>query len=255
MMKKITFRRLSKRFALAGIVALVALSALIPATAFAASTQQQVKCGASDTRCVITAGDTLIANRLKSLDTLNSKIATDLSEHKITSDQASTLQADVSTNQTGLNTLKSKLDAETVTKNARQDVASIFTQFRIYAVVLPRDYRHLEMDIEINAQNIMQGVAPTIKSAISSAPADKQTRLNTLYSDYEKQVAAAQSQIAIAQNDFPALTPANFNQNRTSFESTRQALDNALKQARVDLHQAAKDLKQMANVLGIQIKA
>lgn len=255
-MKKITFRRLPQRLALVGIVALVALGALIPATAFAASTQlQRTKCGVNDLKCVITAGDTLIANRLKALDTLNSKIATDLSQHKITSDQASALQSDVSTNKTGLNTLKSKLDAETVTKDARQDVASIFTQFRIYAVVLPRDYRHLEMDIELNAQNVMQKVAPTIKNAISSAPADKQTKLNDLYSDYTKQVAAAQSQIASAQNDFPALTPANFNQNRSSFESTRQALDNALKQARTDLHQAAKDLRQMASILGIQVKA
>ncbi len=254
-MKKISFRRVPACFALLGALAFVALCALIPATAFAASTQQQVKCGANDLKCVINAGDTLIANRLKSLDTLNSKITTDLNEHKITSAQASELQSDVSTNQTGLNTLKGKLDAETVTKNARQDVASIFTQFRIYAVVLPRDYRHLEMDIEINAQTVMQGVAPTIKNAIGSAPAGKQTKLNALYSDYEKQVAAAQSQIATAQNDFPALTPANFNQNRSSFQSTRQALDNALKQAHTDLHQAAKDLRQMAAILGIQVKA
>ena len=232
-------------------VALLAAAALIPATAFAASNQRP-KCATDDVKCVITAGDTLIADRLTALNKLNSKISTDLSEHKITSDQASALQSDVSTNQSGLNTLKTKLDAETVAKNARADVLNIFTQFRIYAVVLPRDYRHLEMDVEINAKNVMQGVAPTIKTAIGNAPADKQSQLNSLYADYQKQVAAAETQIDTAQNDFPALTPANFNQNRASYESTRLALDNALKAARVDLHQAAKDLKQMANILGIK---
>lgn len=253
-MKQIHFRRLPKRFVLPGmvaLVALVALGALIPATAFAANSQQP-KCGTSDVRCVITAGDALIGKRLTALNTLNSKISTDLGEHKITSDQAGALQSDVSTNQTGLNTLKTRLDAETVMRNARQDVASIFTQFRIFAVVLPRDYRHLEMDVEINAKNVMQGVVSTIKTAIGTASADKQTKLNTLYDDYQKQVMAAQAQIDIAQNDFPTLTPANFNQSRASFEATHQALDKALKAARADLHQAAKDLKQMANILGIK---
>lgn len=250
-MKKINFRHLPKRFAILGALALLAAAALIPATAFAAS-NQQTKCAANDVKCVITAGDTLITNRLTALNTLKGKISTDLSNHKITSDQASSLQSDISTNQTGLNTVKTKLDAETVAKNARQDVLSVFTQFRIYAVVLPRDYRHLEMDVEINAKNVMQGVAPTIQTALGSAPADKQAQLKSLFSDYQKQVAAAQSQIDIAQNDFPAMTPENFNQNRASYESTRQALDNALKAARGDLHQAAKDLRQMANILGIK---
>ncbi|HEX7737248.1 MAG TPA: hypothetical protein VF458_20550 [Ktedonobacteraceae bacterium] len=251
-MKKLHFRLTPKRFAIVSAIALLALGALIPATAFAASNQPQAKCAATDTKCVITLGDTLISNRLTSLNTLNGKISTDLSNHKITSDQASALHSDVSTNQTGLNNLKTKLDAETVAKNARQDAASIFTQFRIYAVVLPRDYRRLEMDIEINAKGVMQGVAPTIKKAISSAPAGKQAKLNSLYDDYQKQVAAAESQLDIAQHDFPAMTPENFNQNRSSYESTRLALDTALKNARVDLHQAAKDLKQMANILGIK---
>ena len=250
-MKKVDLRHVPKRFVFLGAVALMAVAALIPATAFAASSSQP-KCAVNDAKCVISAGDTLITSRLTSLNTLNGKISSDLSAHKITSDQASALQSDVSTNQNGLNTLKTKLDAETVAKNARQDVLNIFLQFRIYAVVLPRDYRHLEMDIEINAKDVMQGAASTIKTAIGSAPADKQSQLNSLYSDYEKQVAAAETQLDIAQKDFPAMTPEDFNQNRTSYESTRLALDNALKSARADLHQAAKDLRQMANILGIK---
>lgn len=250
-MKKIKFRSLPKRFVLLGAMALMAVGALIPVTAFAAS-NQQTKCAANDVKCVITAGDTLIAQRLTALNTLKGKISTDLSTHKITSAQASSLQSDVSTNQTGLNNLKTKLDAETTAKNARQDVLGVFTQFRIYAVVLPRDYRYLEMDVEINARNVMQGVAPTIKTALGSAPADKQAQLNALYSDYQRQVAAVQSQLDIAQNDFPAMTPENFNQHRASYTSTRLALNNALKAARTNLHQAAQDLRQMARILGIK---
>src|SRR5579875_2130759 len=250
-MKKFNLSTFSKRFAVFGVLALMAIGALIPATAFAASTQP-AKCAAGDVQCVITAGDTLIANRQTALNTLNSKVSSDLSSHKITADQASALQSDVSTNQTGLANLKTKLDAEKSAPAARQDVVNIFLQFRIYAVVLPRDYRRLEMDIEINAKAVMQGAAPVIQAAISKAPASKQARLNALFSDYQKEVAAAETQLDTAQTDFPAMTPENFNQNRTSYESTRQALDTALKTARVDLHKAANDLQKMANILGIK---
>lgn len=250
-MKKLHFRHFLKCCAIPGAIALMAAAALLPATAFAASTQSP-KCAANDVKCVINAGDTLISNRQTSLNTLNGKISTDQTNHKITSDQASALQSDVKANQTGLNNLKTKLDAETNAKSARQDVANIFSQFRIYAVVLPRDYRHIEMDIEMNAKATMQGAAPAIKTAIGSAPADKQNKLNALYSDYQKQVADAEKQLDTAQSDFPAMTPENFDQNRSSYETTRTALDNALKAARGDLHQAAKDLNQMAHMLGIK---
>lgn len=250
-MKKFNLRQLAKPITIVGTLGLLVLGALLPATVFAASSQQ-TKCAATDVKCVIAAGDTLIVNRQNSLKTLNSKISADLSAHKLTGDQASVLQADVTTNQAGLSNLKSKLDAETDAKAARQDVANIFLQFRIYAVVLPRDYRRIQMDIEINAKNLVQGVASKIKQAISSAPANEQAQLNALFSDYQKQVAAAESQLDTAQQDFPAMTPENFNQNRASYESTKTALDNALKAARVDLHQAAKDLNEMARILGIK---
>lgn len=249
-MKRYQMRRLPKHLAIVGILTLLAIGVLIPATAFAAG-RPQAKCAANDVKCVITAGDALIAQRLTALGTLSDKITTRLNDHKITGDQANALQADVTTNKTGLTNLKAKLDAETTTPAARQDVASVFTQFRIYAVVLPRDYRQLEMNIEINAKNVTQGAAPTIKAAIAKAPANKQARLNALFSDYQSQVAAAGVQIDAAQKDFPALTPANFNQHRASLVATKTALDTALKTARTDLHQAARDLKQMMNILGL----
>jgi hypothetical protein len=250
-MKKLNLRSFSKRVATVGAIGIMAISALIPATAFAAS-NTPAKCAAKDVACVITAGNTLITDRLTSLNTLSSKVSTDLTAKKITSDQANALQSDVTTNQTGLTNLKTKLDAETTESAARADVTNVFLQFRIYAVVLPRDYRTIEMDVERNAKGVMQDVAPTIKTAIGKAPASQQAQLNSLFSDYQAQVAAAETQLDTAQNDFPAMTPENFNQNKTTYESTRTNLDNALKAARGDLHQAAKDLHEMAHILGIK---
>lgn len=249
-MKKFDVRSFSKRFATLGVLGVMAVGALVPATAFAAPVSS-TKCAATDTACVIAAGDKLISDRQAALTKLSGTISTDLTQKKINSDQASALQADVSTNQTGLTNLKTKLDAETTAKAARADVVNIFSQFRIFAVVIPRDYRHLQMDIEQNVKALMQSVAPGIQDAIAKAPASKQAQLKTLFQDYQKNVAAAESQIDIAQNDFPSMTPENFNVNRASYEQTRKAVVDAVKDARTDLHKAADDLKQMTQSLGL----
>jgi hypothetical protein len=250
-MKK-SFRRVSAWIATAGIAGMLTLFTLVPGTASAASVQS-TKCGATDTQCVITAGNQLIQDRLNALNTLNGKVSSDLSSHKITSSQASALQGDISTNVSGLNTLKTKLDAETVAKNARADVLTMYTQFRIFAVVIPRDSRNLLLDIEENAQQLMSGIAPSIQAAINAAPASQQTKLKALYSDYQTQTSNASSQFTTANQDIPQMTPQAFNQTRSTYEGVRESLDKATSTASKDLHQAAKDLKQIVSILGHDI--
>lgn len=249
-MKIFDVRTFSKRVATLGVMGIMAVGALLPTAVFAAPASS-TKCAATDTACVIAAGDKLISDRQAALTKLSTTISNDLTAKKITSDQASALQSDVATNQTGLTNLKTKLDAETTAKAAREDVANIFTQLRIFAVVLPRDYRHIQLDIEQNVKALMQSVAPGIQDAIAKAPAGKQAKLNELFKDYQQQVAAAEAQIDTAQNAFPSMTPENFNLNRTTYEQTRKAVVDSVKDTRIDLHKAGDDLKQMAQILGI----
>jgi hypothetical protein len=250
-MKKLQVRLFAKRFAVLGVMGLMAATALIPATTFAATTQPAT-CATGDAKCVIAAGDKLIAERLTALGTLHAKVSSDVISLKITSAQAGPLQSDGSTNESGLTTLKTKLDAETTALAARKDVAAIYAQFRIYAVVLPRDYRTIEYDVELNTQTKLQAAIPAIQTAITAAPASEQARLNTLFSDYQKHISAASAQLDPLPNDFLAMTPDAFNQTRTSYEATRKAVDAAEQAARADLHQAAKDLNQMAKIAGIK---
>lgn len=246
-MNKFDLRTFAKHFATLSVMGIMAAGALLPATASAAST----KCGATDVKCVVGVGDTLISDRQTALNKLSAKVSADLNSKEINGDQASALQSDIATNRTGLTNLKTKLDAETSAKAAREDVASIFTQFRIFAVVLPRNYRHLELDIELNVKALMQNVAPGIQAAISKAPADKQARLKVLFADYQKQVAAAESSIDTAQRDFPSMTPENFNLNRAAYEQIRKTVVDSVNDARKDLRKAADDVKDMTNILGL----
>ena len=237
-----------RRFATFTIMSILALGILIPSTAFAA-TNSNNKCAATDTQCIISAGDQFIVLRQTALTTLNGKVTARENQHLITSDQANVLQSDISTNQSGLAALKSKLNAETDPKVARQDVVNIFFQFRIFAVVLPRDYRRLYLDIAVNVDIKLRSLGPKVQEAISNAPAGEQAQLNTLFNDYKNQLSTAESQFDLAQAAFPALTPANFNYNRSTYQTTLNNLDTAEHTIHTALKQAGSDLHQIAQIL------
>lgn len=241
-----TLRRMPKRFVAIGILSLLALS--IPATAFAAS-PANTKCAVTDTQCWITQGDQLIAARQTALTGLGNKVTERLNDKLITSDQANVLRADVSTNASGLAALQTKLNAETAATAARQDVANIFLQFRIYAVVLPRDYRRLYLDIAANVDARLRGLSKQLKQAIAGAPASEQGQLNTLYNDYIAQLTTAESQFDLAQSDFPALTPSNFNYNRSAYEGSLNSLKTAEQTIHTALKQAGQDAHKIAEIL------
>ncbi|MDQ2714099.1 MAG: hypothetical protein M3Z08_04255 [Chloroflexota bacterium] len=228
-----------------GMLAVLALGGFLPAAAFAAP----AKCSATDVHCVITAGDQLIATRQSALDTLRDKVAAELKAEHINSDQANALQADIATNQHDLASLKARLDADTSVTAARQDVKNIFFEFRIFAVVLPRDYQQLHFDIERKLDEKMQGAKAKIQQAIADAHGDKKARLTALYNDYVAHLKTAESQFDTIQTNLPTLTPANFNTTRTTYETHLHAVCSAEKTAHEAMHQAAQDLNQIAHFL------
>ena len=237
-----------QRFVLFTVLSIVALGLLVPSTAFAASNPTHT-CASTDTQCFVTAGDQFIALRQTALTALSGKVTARENQHLITSDQSNVLQSDISTNQSGLAALKSKLDVETDPKAARQDVVNIFFQFRIFAVVLPRDYRRLYLDIAVNIDIKLRNLGPKVQDAISKAPTGEQAQLNTLFNDYKNQLSTAESQFDLAQAAFPALTPANFNYNRSTYQTTLSNLDTAEHTIHTALKQAGSDLHQIAQIL------
>ncbi|MGZ3626771.1 MAG: hypothetical protein ACXVDN_03750 [Ktedonobacteraceae bacterium] len=241
-------QHIPRRFATFTILSILALGILVPSTAFAASNSTHT-CASTDTQCFITAGDQIITLRQTALTALSSKVTALENQHLITSDQSNVLQSDISTNQSGLAALKSKLDTETDPKAARQDVVNIFCQFRIFAVVLPRDYRRLYLDVAVNVDIKLRSLGPKVQEAISKAPAGEQAQLNTLFNDYKNQLSTAESQFDLAQVAFPALTPANFNYNRSTYQTTLSKLDTAEHTIHTALKQAGSDLHQIDQIL------
>lgn len=251
-------RRLSRGIRLLGMTTLLALAAALPATALAAraATPAATPTVCTTLTCIVQFGDARIAERLTALGTLSGKIATDLSNKLISSTQASALQGDVSTNVNGLTTLKGQIDAfngQPDTPQNRQAaralVKQIFLTYRVFAVVLPRDYRELEFDIIFTADQYLRSLDPIIQSAIDNAPAGEQAKLNSLFSDYKAQLTEAESQIDAAQGQLPALTPANFNNDPTLYKTALTDYSNDVRAAHQGVRKAAQDLHQIAQIL------
>ncbi|MGZ6366906.1 MAG: hypothetical protein ACXWPS_13165, partial [Ktedonobacteraceae bacterium] len=74
-------------------------------------------------------------------------------------------------------------------------------------------------------------------------------QLNTLFNDYKNQLSTAESQFDLAQVAFPALTPANFNYNRSTYQTTLSKLDTAEHTIHTALKQAGSDLHQIDQIL------
>ncbi|HLX40482.1 MAG TPA: hypothetical protein VKR42_08115 [Ktedonobacteraceae bacterium] len=227
---------------------LMALSMLVPSTAFASSTTSPT-CAATDVQCVIDIGNQYIAQRESSLAKLSSNVVALANKNELHSDQAAAIQSDITTNESALSSLKTKLDAETNATAAREDVRNIFLEFRIYLVVIPRDLRQVHVDLEENLKDAMKDMESTLQAAIKAAPISKQAQLNSLFNDYVNQLAAAETQIDTALTNLPALTPAYYDSNPTSYASTLKTVSSSELAAHTDLHNAARDLHEMAKLL------
>jgi DNA repair exonuclease SbcCD ATPase subunit len=194
--------------------------------------------------CVQQFGDARIQERLTALDKLKSDAQNDKA---LTSQQIGVIVKDANDNENGLKTLKQQLDSETQIKPALTDVKNIYVQFRIFAVVIPRDAGEILLFHEQNVTARMTDAEQTISDLIQK---DKDaghdvTKLNTLYQDYTSKLSDATTNENNAQGLIPSLTPANY----PGTDQTLKTYRNDLKTARGDIKDAADDLHQMTQIL------
>jgi hypothetical protein len=138
----------------------------------------------------ITAGDQAIADRIARLMAFNLRIQ---GMGPVTDAKKASVGVIVQTNIAGLTTLKTKLDGDTDLATARADYKTIFTNFRIYALVVP------QQDVLSRADRITSIVADvtatsTLLSArilsAQSAGHDVST-LTTTLTDLQSRLASA----------------------------------------------------------------
>ncbi|GCE11428.1 hypothetical protein [Tengunoibacter tsumagoiensis] len=240
-------RQLPGRLPLASMLTAVSLTAVLSGAALAApqDTKPNQSCGAKDVQCVITFADQRIQERQDALVKLSTKVTDLQQKHHISDTEADNLQGNIKADKDGLNDLKTKIDATTDAKTAREEAKTIYTQFRIFAVVIPRDTKRLHLDVELQLRDTLEDLKSKLESTLDKVPADKQDQAKQDFTDYKSNLTEAEAQIDVAQTAIAQLTVDNYNNHRDVYETNLKTLDQAETTIHKDLHAAAKDLHEI----------
>jgi hypothetical protein len=200
-----------------------ALVAAIPLTVIAAS---------SPTIAALKSkGDTEIARRIDNLDAASGK----LSESKTVTDaDKATLRKQIEDEVNGLTDLKEKLDAETTIAGARADVASIVTDYRVYALILPK----VRMTASADRFAVVEDKLTALHDKLVTKAGTDAT-LKSKLDDMSAKIAAAKTTSSSVVSQVIALQPTDYNQNHTVLVQYRASL----KSAQQDLKAARDDAK------------
>jgi hypothetical protein len=186
-----------------------------------------------------TAAHTAITTRVARL---NSAITIVNQRTDLGSDQAArvtVMQDDI----TGLNQLDSTIQADTTVVAARTDARKIFTDYRIFALVLPVTHMVVAMDtIDNTVVPRLNDVVTKLQDLITKNNATNQ---QATLDDMKAQIAAAQTATTGLSADLQSFTPAQWNANHTLLQPDRDKL----RSARADLVTARQDAKSIVAAL------
>jgi hypothetical protein len=228
------------------VLAVVPVSALASvngagaANSNAASSTAQTK----QLQLIISRGNNEITRRLTTLNKLSSKISSDT---KLSASDKSNLTDEVNTEIGDLTSLKTTLDGETLVANAKTDAQSIFTEYRVYALVMPKIYLVKTADAQQITETKLTTLAGKIQNDITAdQKAGKDvSSLQTTLNDMTAKVQAAQSISSNIESSVVNLQPSDYNSDHTVLSG-----DNAqLKTAQSDITATVTDAKSLVSSL------
>lgn len=198
---------------------------------------------------VISRSDTEITQRITDLNNLNTRLQ---AMANVSSGEKTTLQNEIQTNISGLNSLKSTIDTGTDITTVRNEEKTIFTSFRIYMLVIPQGYILAGADRVNTIDGMMNTLASKLQARISQAQSQgyNVSSVQSALTDFNAKVADATTQGQSANNGVMTLVPDQGNQ--SVINSNHAALVAArrnLKTATQDLQAARADAKTIVQGL------
>ena len=183
------------------------------------------------------------ADTSKRITSLTAAITRITAAKGLTDADRTTILGTLNTDLTGMKTLATRIAADTTIEQARADVRSIFTQYRVYAVALPQARIAAEADrltgmtiprLQAAASRLASKVSASGNSGAQSELADLNTQISTAQGDVSGLAAAAL-----------AVTPSDYNGDH----SAMTALRSKAKAAAAAVKQAAQDAKSIRQSL------
>ena len=190
-------------------------------------------------------GDTEIARRLATLGTLSASID---GATKLSPGSKSTLANEVSTETSALIALRIKLSEETTVAGAAADVQSMISEYRVYALIVPKVQLVKAADDQQVVEQKLSDLATKLDTRLTAAQkagknvADLQAKLT----DLEQNVTNAQSISTEVESKVLPLQPSDYDGDHTVLSGYRDKL----KTAHTDNQAAYADAK--AIVQGIK---
>ena len=140
---------------------------------------------------------------------------------------------------TGMKTIEAKVAADTTLVTASADLKTVFTTYRVFGVAIPQARIVADIDratsIEIPKLTASQ---TKLAAMLAGKDASKSTAaLQSDLADMKAKIAAANTELSGASEKVLAITPADYNSNKTVVKSARASVktaENDLKQARAD---------------------
>jgi hypothetical protein len=210
----------------------------------AAAAAKQAAANQARLQLIIARGNTEIARRLATLGTLSSKIA---SATKLSSADAATLNATVTSDTASLTALKTQLDSDTTVTAAVTDAQSIITGYRVYALVVPQ----VELVKTADDQQVAETNLGTLSTKLASritAEQQKGTNVTSLQAelaDLNTQTANAKTISSTIETSVIALVPSDYNSNHTVLAGDHTQLVTA----QGDIQKALSDAKSIVSQL------
>jgi hypothetical protein len=193
---------------------------------------------------IISKGNQEIERRLATLSTLTNKVN---SATKLSASDKTTLSDEVSSTISGLTSLKVTLDADNTTTAAITDAQSIYTEYRVYALVAPK----VNLIKVADDQQVVEGNLTTLSqklqtriSADQTAGKDVTTMQGEL-ADMQSRATAAQAISSNIESTVINIQPSDYNSNHSVLTG-----DNTqLKTAHNDDMASVTDAKDIAAAL------
>jgi hypothetical protein len=209
------------------------------ATALASNASVAANTGTSSSdsakvQIIITKGNAEISRRLTTLGSLSSKIN---AASELTASDKTSLSTEVSTEVSALTALKTKLDADTDLATAKTDANSIFTEYRVYALVVPQVELVKTADNQQVTESKLSDLAIKLHSRITGS--------NSTLSDMTAKINAAQAISSSIETKVVTLQP-------TDYDTDHRVLSGdatQLKTAQTDNQAAASDAKILIDSL------
>jgi seryl-tRNA synthetase len=232
-----------------------------PSTKSALVNGETIKTGSEKLQVKIATRSALSQNQLGNLkqradneikrriDALNKLLGILSQSKKLSATDAANLTSQVQANINSLNTLKTKIDADTDLVTLKTDVKSIISNYYIFAFFLNYVHLNAAFDRATTTMNNMTTVWTKLQAKIAEAKSKGQdvTALNTQLSDMQNKLNNVKSIIASAQGELTGLSFSGYPGNKSTLQDARTKLQTVYQ----DLKTGYQDARKIVEGLGI----